>query len=279
MKDRAYSKINLSLDVFNVREDGYHDIKSIMIPIDFYDVVEIRKDKEDSFTSNISFLKMNEHNSIFKMINLVRERYGIEDHFSVNLTKRVPTQAGLGGGTADAASTLRILKRMYNLDLSFEEIRDLCIKVGADVYFNYYNTPAIVEGIGDILTPIKMAKDYYVLLVKPRSGVSTKAAYETLDMNICDHPDIDALRNALEKGTSIEGLIGNSLEQPSLILNKDIESIKKYLLGLGAKNVLMSGSGSTVFCISEDKQEIEKLYRLLKGSKNFVRTVKTMKGL
>lgn len=276
MRDKAYSKINLSLDVFNVREDGYHDIKSIMIPINFFDIVEIDKAKEDSFTSNISFLKMNEHNSIFKMINLVKEKYGIEDHFKVNLVKRVPTQAGLGGGTADAASTLRILKKMYRLDLSFEDIRELCVKVGADVYFNYYNTPAVVEGIGDKLSPIKMKKKYYALLVKPRTGVSTKAAYENLDMNICDHPDIDKLKKALEEGESIEGLIGNSLEQPSLLLNKDISDIKSKLVKLGARNVLMSGSGSTVFCISENRNEIEPLYYEMKNGRYFVRIVETM---
>lgn len=276
MRDKAYSKINLSLDVFNVRTDGYHDIKSIMIPINFFDIVEIEKAKEDSFTSNISFLKMNEHNSIFKMINLVKEKYGIEDHFKVNLVKRVPTQAGLGGGTADAASTLRILKKMYNLDLSFEDIRELCVKVGADVYFNYYNTPSVVEGIGDELTSIRMKKKYYVLLIKPRTGVSTKAAYENLDMNICNHPDIDKLRMALEEGHSIEGLIGNSLEQPSLMLNKDISEIKRKLRALGAKNVLMSGSGSTVFAISENRSEIEPLYYLMKNDRYFVRIVETM---
>ena len=276
MKDRAYAKINLSLDVFNVREDGYHDIKSIMIPINFYDTLDIRRAAEDSFTSNISFLKMNEHNSIFKMINLVRQEFGIHDHYSVYLQKRVPTQAGLGGGTADAADTLRILNKMYNLHLSDDKIRELCVKVGADVYFNYYNTPSIVEGIGDELTTIYPKKQYYVLLIKPRSGVSTKAAYENLNMDICDHPDIDGLKKALEDGESLEGLLGNSLEQPSLELNKDISSIKKKLMDLGAKNVLMSGSGSTVFAISEDKAELEVLYSVMKNEKHFIRLTMTM---
>ena len=278
MKDRAYAKINLSLDVFNVREDGYHDIKSIMIPINFYDVVEIRINDNDEFESNVKFLKMNESNSIFKMINLVRERYGITDKFYVNLLKTVPTQAGLGGGTADAASTLRILQKMYKLHLSDEEIRELCVKVGADVYFNYYNTPAIVEGIGDVLTPFELNKTYSVLLVKPRTGVSTKAAYQNLDMEKCDHPDIDKLKTSLEEGTSIEGLIGNSLEQPSLLLNKDIEAIKNTLKGLGAKNVLMSGSGSTVFAISENRDDLLVLNSIMKNKKNFVRLTHTIKG-
>lgn len=277
MKDRAYAKINLSLDVFNVREDGYHDIKSVMIPLDFYDLLEINKAEEDEFYSNISFLRMNEHNSIFKMINLVREEFGISDHYRVDLQKKIPTQAGLGGGTSDAAAALRILNRMYNLNLDDDKIRELCVKVGADVYFNYYNRPAIVEGIGDRLTFFKMAKQYEVLLVKPRSGVSTKAAYENLDMEICDHPDIDTLKYHLENGISFEGLLGNSLEQPSLMLNKDIEGIKKRMMALGAKNVLMSGSGSTVFMICENRMEVETMYSLMKEKKLFVRSCRTLK--
>ena len=108
MKDRAYAKINLSLDVFNIREDGYHDLLSIMLPIDFYDELEISIDTQDSFSCNRRFIRYNEKNSIYKMISLIKERYGIKDHHKIVLNKVIPTQAGLGGGTADAASTLRI---------------------------------------------------------------------------------------------------------------------------------------------------------------------------
>lgn len=260
MKYKAFAKINLSLDVFNIREDGYHDLKSIMLPIYFYDDVEIEKFFVDTMECNKSFLKYDEHNSIYKMINNVRNKYGITDHFKVKLFKRVPTQAGLGGGTADAAAALKILIRMYHLNPSEEDIRDLCVSVGADVLFNYYNCPAIVEGIGDIVTPIIVKNNYYVLLVKPKSGVSTKEAFDKLDMNICDHPDIDKLKIALENGDPIDGLLGNSLEQPSMVLNKDIKIIKDMFLEGGVKNVLMSGSGSTVFGISENKKEVDALF-------------------
>ena len=190
MRDRAYGKINLSLDVFNIREDGYHDLKSIMIPLSFYDELEIKKADEDFFVCNKSYIGLNEHNSIYKMINIIRDKYNIEDKFLIKLNKIIPTQAGLGGGTADAASALRIMKRLYNLEMSDKEIVEICLKVGADVPFNYYNVPALVSGIGDEIEPIKMAKDYHVLLVKPHKGISTARAYELLDMDTCDHPDI-----------------------------------------------------------------------------------------
>lgn len=276
MKDRAYAKINLALDVFNVRDDGYHDIKSIMIPINFYDELEIRVVDNDEYICNKPYIKFNEKNSIIKMIDIVKDKYNINDHFYINLRKSIPTQAGLGGGTSDAGSALRILKKIYRLDLSKQEERDICVAVGADVLFNYYNKPAVVEGIGDIITPIEVKKKYHVLLVKPFKGVSTKQAYDNLNMDICDHPNIDILKKSLEEGTCIDGLMSNSLEQPSLLLNKDVKIIKDLLIDNGCKNVLMSGSGSCVFAISEDEEEIKRLNEQVKNSKYFTRLTSTL---
>ena len=276
MKDRAYAKINLALDVFNVRDDGYHDIKSIMIPINFYDELEIRVVDNDEYICNKPYIKFNEKNSIIKMIDIVKDKYNINDHFYINLRKSIPTQAGLGGGTSDAGSALRILKKLYRLDLSKQEERDICVAVGADVLFNYYNKAAVVEGIGDIIMPIEVKKKYHVLLVKPFKGVSTKQAYDNLNMDICDHPNIDILKKSLEEGTCIDGLMSNSLEQPSLLLNKDVKIIKDLLIDNGCKNVLMSGSGSCVFAISEDEEEIKRLNEQVKNSKYFTRLTSTL---
>ena len=276
MKDRAYAKINLALDVFNIREDGYHDINSIMVPVDFYDELEINIANDDIYNCNKRFIRFNEANSIIKMIKAVKEKYNINDHFYINLNKVVPTQAGLGGGTSDAASTLRILKKLYNLNLSKEDERELCVSVGADVLFNYYNKPAVVSGIGDIVEPFTINKKYSVLIVKPKLGVSTREAYQKLDMTICDHPNIEALKIALENGNDIYGLLGNSLEQPALILNKDIKEIRDLLLNAGATNVLMSGSGSSVFAISEDSLEIDRLAKIAKNGPYYVRFTKTL---
>ena len=271
MKDRAYAKINLSLDVFNVREDGYHDIRSIMLPINFYDELEIEKSDKNSFNCNKSYINFNEHNSIVKMINIFKEEFNIDDHYKINLNKYIPTRAGLGGGTADAASTLRILKRMYKLDIDDNKIIEMCLKVGSDVVFNYFNVPSLVSGKGDKLERISVKNEYYILLVKPKMGVSTKQAYDLLDMSICDHPDIDKLKEVLKNGEDISGLLGNSLEQPAMALNPDIAKIKKDLIDAGGRHVLMSGSGSTVFCIDEDKQLINSLYQRFKNSVYYVR--------
>lgn len=278
MKDKAYAKINLSLDVFNIREDGYHDLKSIMLPLNFFDELEIRRQDKDEYICNRSYIHFDENNSVVKMINVFSKKYNINDHYYINLTKHIPAQAGLGGGTSDAASTLRILQKMYHINMSQEEIRDMCVAVGADVLFSYYNLPAVVEGIGDIVNTFDVKNDYYVLLMKPNLGVSTKKAYELLDMNACDHPDIDKLKECLIDGESIEGLLGNSLEEPSFKINEDIKVMKDKLIKYGAKNVLMSGSGSTVFALSENKEKIEKLYNYLYDKKYFIRYSKVLKN-
>ena len=276
MKDRAYAKINLALDVFAIREDGYHDINSIMVPLNFFDELEINIASKDEYVCNKHYLHFNESNSIIRMIDIIKDKYDINDHYYINLKKLIPTKAGLGGGTSDAASTLRIFQKLYNLNMSDDEIIEVCTKVGADVPFNYYNVPAVVSGIGDRIEKINMLKKYHVLLAKPRTGVSTKEAYENLNMDICNHPDIDRLKIALENGESIHNLLGNSLQQPALILNSEIRTLIDRLTSYEIGDVLMSGSGSTVFCISENEDEILYLYKQFISSEYFVRFTSTL---
>ena len=276
MKQRAYAKINLSLDIFNVRENGYHDLNSIMLPIDFYDELEITVSKKDEYRCNRHYIRNSKENSVIKMIQILKERYLLKDHYSIVLNKQIPTQAGLGGGTADAAAALRIMQKIHQLEMTDDEIKEICMLVGADVPFNYYNVPAVVSGLGEEIEEIKLKKTYYILLVKPWSGVSTKQAYELLDLDKCDHPDIMKLKEALINGNSIDGLLGNSLEQPAFQLNSEIVKVKEQLTAAGARNVLMSGSGSTVFCIDEDREEIRKIAQQMKDSGYYLRFTRTL---
>ena len=142
--------------------------------------------------------------------------------------------------------------------------------------FNYYNKPALVSGIGDELEFIDIKKDYYVLLVKPNSGVSTKQAYDLLDMNKCDHPDVDQLKDNLISGLEIKNLLGNSLEEPALKLNDDIVYVKNEILKY-ADLAIMSGSGSTVFTIDEDINKIKDIYKKLKSLNCFAEYAKVLK--
>jgi len=255
MKEYAYAKINLALNVKSEREDGYHELEMIMAPINFYDELNIELSTEDSFNTNVPYLRFDEHNTIVKMINYVREKYNIDSKFSLDLIKHVPTRAGLAGGSADAATCLKILNRLCDLNLSEEEIKEACVAVGADVLFTYYNKPALVKGIGEELQFFEINCPFYILLVKPRKGVSTKLAFNKLDMNLCDHPDVEKVKEALENNEYYHlcESMANSLEQASFLIEPEIKDIKECLLADGFDASLMSGSGSTVFGITRNK--------------------------
>ena len=276
MKDRAYCKINLALDVINRREDGYHNLKMIMVPCDFYDEIEIIKNDTMEYNSPKRNMFFDDNNTIVKAIKLMKENFNIKDNFIVNLNKHIPIKAGLAGGSTDGASVIRILNKMYKLELSSEKIKELCLKIGADVLFNYYNKPALVEGIGDKLSFIDIKDDYYVLIIKPKSGVSTKECYGALDFNKCEHPDIDLILEKLKNGEEVRDLLKNSLEEPACRLCPSILKALEDLKEAGGQGIV-SGSGSSIFMIDKDEAHLAKLKDKLKDKGYFIRLTKILK--
>lgn len=273
MKERAYAKINLCLDVAGKREDGYHDLKMIMVPIDFYDLLEINPAAETTLSLNRSYLPVNEKNTIIKAINVMKERYHFDMEFECKLQKHIPTRAGLAGGSADAAAAIRILNRMLHLNMSEQEMISVGKEVGADVPFCLINKPAYVEGIGEIITPFPCIAEFEVLLVKPKKGVSTKEAFAIVDNTEPYHPDCKKMKDALMTA-DYEGVVtslGNSLEDAAIQLVEDIKNVKQELIERGFDGVLMSGSGSTVFGITKDPYLIEETMEAMKKKKYFVR--------
>lgn len=273
MKERAYAKINLCLDVVGKREDGYHELRMIMVPVDFYDMLEMNIAEETTMQLNRSYLPVNEKNTVIKAVNVLRSRYGFKENFSCVLQKHIPTQAGLAGGSADAAAAIRMMNRMLGLHMSRDEMIDCAKEVGADVPFCLLNSPALVEGIGEKITTFTCTPDFDILLVKPRKGVSTKAAFAGLDSDSIEHPDADAMKRALETN-DFEGVLanlGNSLEEVSMKLVPEIREVKEELLELGFEGVLMSGSGSTVFGITQNRRLLKKASDLMRYEGYFAR--------
>lgn len=273
MKERAYAKINLCLDVVGKREDGYHDLKMIMVPINFYDVLEMEFAPETTLELNRDYLPINDKNTIIKAIHIMQERYNIEEEFRCRLEKHIPTRAGLAGGSADAAATIRMINRMCNLHLTKDEMIAVGKEVGADVPFCILNRPAFVEGIGEKITTFSCSPDFYLLLIKPRKGVSTAEAFHIVDEQEGIHPDCKAMQEALEYN-DYEGIIsslGNSMENAAMTLVPEIRKAKQDLLDLGFDGVLMSGSGSTVFGITKDVELLDRSIDILKKKRYFVR--------
>lgn len=278
MKDRAYAKINLALDVVGRREDGYHELKMIMVPINFYDVLELIPSEEMTMEMNRSYLPTNDKNTVIKAIRIMQRDYNIPHNFHCVLNKHIPTRAGLAGGSADAAAAIRILNRMYRLYLSDEELIRIGKEVGADVPFCLFNQPAYVEGIGEKLTLFENHTDFDILLVKPRLGVSTKDAFEIIDKENPIHPDCLVMKEALENDDydGVISALGNSLEDASLQLVEDIKKVKERLVDFGFDGVLMSGSGSTVFGITKDKNLLKEAMYSFKKDGYFVRQTKIL---
>ena len=278
MKDRAYAKINLALNVKSRREDGYHELEMIMVPTSFYDELRLQVSRYDSYTCNRSYLAFNEKNTIVKAVEYMRKTYGIKDHFKIHLDKFIPTRAGLAGGSADGASIIRMLNKRYNLNMDYEAKKRACLAIGADVFFCLMNKPSVVKGIGENLEPFSFKCDFYVLLVKPKEGVSTKEAFETLDLNKCGHPDVDKLKNALIDNDYDEAIkhMANSLEASSFKICPEIASTKVELQELGFDHVLMSGSGSTLFALTKNRNLLTKTLKMYRHRHFFAREVKLL---
>lgn len=279
MIERAYGKINLSLDITGVREDGYHTLNSIFLPIDFYDEVIINKAEEMEYSCNQYFIRFNEANTIVKAIELMKKEFNINDNFNITLNKHLPTQAGLAGGSTDGAAIIRALNKMYTLNLSDEKIKELCLSIGADVLFTYYSKPAIVSGIGENIRFIDVKDDYYILIVKPKYGVSTKDCYNLMNCETCPHPDIEGLEKALSEGKDFIPYLANSMEPAAIELLPAIKDVKEEMLKEGAPFALMSGSGSSVFTMSKDEELIKQLAMSLRNKGWFVRHTKLKKNV
>jgi 4-diphosphocytidyl-2-C-methyl-D-erythritol kinase len=278
MKERAYAKINLCLNVKGRREDGYHDLEMIMVPIDFYDVLEMVPAEETTLSLNRAYLPVNEKNTIIKAILEMKKRYGFDTNFACTLQKHIPTRAGLAGGSADAAAAMRIIDRVLHLHLPYTEMIDIARNVGSDVPFCVLNRPALVQGTGDRIEPFACHPDFELLLVKPRKGVSTKEAFAIIDHEETVHPDCSLMQDALMT-SDYEGVVsalGNSLEAAAYKLVPEIAEVKDRMKKAGFDGVLMSGSGSTVFGITRDVELLEDTMAAFKKDKFFVRRTRIL---
>ncbi len=279
MKDKAYAKVNFCLDVIKKRDDGYHELEMIMLPISLYDLIEIEISEKMSFESNILFLEMDEKNTIIKAVNLIKEIYQRQENFRIKVTKHIPTQAGMAGGSSNAASTIRILNRLLNLNMSKDKMIEIGKMIGADVPFCLFNKPAIVRGIGEKLNFFKSNLSIEIILVKPRKGVSTKECFNKLDFTNLEHYDCEEMQKSLEENdyTKFLQMLGNNLEGPAFELVPEIKQIKKELLEFGFDAALMSGSGSTVMGFTTDKKLIEEAKIYFKRKKYYTRDTNILK--
>jgi len=272
MKRRAYAKINLSLDVLGRRQDGYHELAMVMSPIDLYDIVDVEFAEQTTFQCNAHYLQVTDDNSVIKAIRIMKEKYNIRSEFAVELKKVIPSRAGLAGGSSDAAATIHLINDLCHLHLSLKEMSEIALQIGKDVVFCLYEQPALVEGTGESIKPLENHCQFNLILVKPQQGVSTKEAYQQLDLATAKHYPPEPMIEALKTGDyqSMVKSLGNTLEAVSIAQLPIIEKIKDELIDLGFDGSLMSGSGSCVFGVTQNADLCESATKVLRKKYPFV---------
>ena len=252
--EKAFAKLNLSLDLVGKREDGYHLIRTVMQTVTLCDVLSFRTLKESGIriTCNKPYIPTDERNIVYKIAAAFMEKYGITSGVHINLKKHIPSGAGLGGGSSDGACTLNMLCRSFGVEMSTEQKVEFTKNIGADIPFFFYGGTALCEGIGEKVTPLAPLPECWVVIVKPPRSISTPAVYkspltaENFGGNSTQNV-IDAMRkNSLR---SVASSMQNALEPAAMDICADIQSIKQGLLEKGAIASMMSGSGSAVFGI------------------------------
>ena len=272
MIELSYAKINLCLNIKRRREDGYHELESIFLPVALSDILFIEPTNEaSSLTCTNDDIPLDDRNLILKAIRLFKETYQREENFRVHLVKRIPAEAGLGGGSSNAAAMLRVMNNILQMNLSLEELAKLGVQLGADVPFFMYQEPAYVSGIGEYIERVRFPMRFRILLVKPPFGISTKQAYQTLNLMNAEHCDCKDIFHKIEQDLYDETMtaIANSLEESAIRLQPEIQTIKEELLALGFDCALMSGSGSSVFAITKNVAILNKGHEFYKKKNYF----------
>lgn len=263
---KAYAKINVYLDVISKREDGYHNLEMVMLPLELHDTIEIESliGLKDSYvTCDHVELQETKYNLINTTVCKLRDLYHFKQNFNIKVHKEIPISAGLGGGSSNAAAALKAFNHLLKLKIDEEKMNEIAKTIGADVPFCLYNKPALVKGIGEEITPINLKTQYNVLIIKPERGLSTKHVFEKADSIELDHGDVNKVVDALKKGDDdlLAESMFNSLEKASLQMVPEIQDVKDMLKKDGLKMVMMSGSGSAVYALSRDFNKMKTLYK------------------
>ncbi len=247
IQERACAKVNLTLGVTGRRSDGYHTLDSLMVTTDLCDDVTVTRCREVIVTCTGMFLPYR------NTLRAAAERYRALTGRGarIHVYKRIPAEAGLGGGSADAAAVLRGMQRLYG-EAEERDLYDIALRVGADVPFCLQGGLCRAQGVGEVLTPFRLGAPLHLVLAKPAAGVSTRALFERINLPQ-PLPDTARAMAALSGGDvrALGPLLCNALQAEAEALVPEIGTLRQRLLALGALGASMTGSGSAVFGLFE----------------------------
>jgi len=266
---KAPAKINLTLDVLYKRPDNYHEVEMVMTTVDLADRIslESREDGVIEIISTDNFVPNDHRNFAYQAARLIKDTYGIGQGVSITIEKEIPIAAGLAGGSSDAAATLKGLNELWSLGLSIDELAELGAKIGSDVSFCVYGGTALATGRGERIQELSAPPNCWVVLAKPKIGVSTAEVYGGLKVEGLEHPNTKQMIQAIETENYelLCSSLGNVLETVTFKLHPEVVMLKEQMKRFGADATLMSGSGPTVFGLVDSEARVSRIYNGLRG--------------
>ena len=245
------AKINLFFRVLHKREDGFHEIASLFQAISLYDTIKVRVSEKDLFTCTDPSLAMDEKNLVCKALHAFRENTKEHSPVEIHLDKKIPMQAGLGGGSSNAATILWALTQLFSVNISREELIEMGSFLGSDVPFFFSSGTAYVTGRGEILEdlsiPTALENDSFIWIAKPEMGLSTPLVYGACKPSLLPNKDPKKTLSTFFSGTAPD--FYNDLEEAAFSVCPLLIEIKKGLFDLGFKQVILCCSGTAFFCI------------------------------
>ena len=281
VKENANAKINLYLDVLSKRDDGFHDIKTVMHTVAFGDRITVTSEPASEtsihlFSNGSRYLPTDSRNLAYRAAEMFLAKAAINANVEIVLDKRIPIAAGLAGGSSDAAAVLRALNKIYGKLFSIKALNAIAAELGSDVVYCLYGKTALCEGRGERITKLYNFPELFVVIAVANEHVSTPAAYKQLDALFSDfdgsiptggEEHFSILMNSVKNGNLDNGGLFNVFEQAVLPECKGASAIKSRLVELGARAAIMSGSGPSVFGLFSNLDEAKSACATLRREK------------
>jgi 4-diphosphocytidyl-2-C-methyl-D-erythritol kinase len=269
---RAPAKINLRLEVIGRRRDGYHEILTWIYPVTLEDDLILERVSRPSITLTTSSprLPIDQRNLAFQAAALFLRETGVPDGVHITITKRIPVAAGLGGGSSNAAAVLRAMNELWGMRLEQQHLMHLGAQLGSDVPFFVFGRPAVMGGRGEDLVRVLPPVKIWILLVNPGRPLSTRRVYEAGNWGLTRHSRNTTILQHPQDPETLRDFLRNDLETPAIDLMPVVAVIRQRLRDVGARGVLMSGSGPSVFGIFEQEEEARQARHELAMEKGWI---------
>jgi len=264
MRIKSFAKINLGLEVRGKREDNYHEVRTLLQTINFFDVLEFRSIGQDKILlkGDDKTISWERENLIFRAALLLKEQFHVSKGIEINVTKNIPPGKGLGGGSSNAAMTLHVLNKSWGLRLGKEALKNLGKQLGADVPFFLEGGLCLGLGRGDEITPLSDTATLSCLLVLPSFSIQTAHIYSHFSLSLTSQDKDSKIIKFLDNREF--GLLENRLEETVFRFYPQLKAIKRLLRGQGSELPLVSGTGSAVFGLFLEQEKAEKVLRKVK---------------